>query len=323
LLRLFAIFALAVCAHVASAGDALLPDFAPPGTKIVIGIELRSILDSPMLHQYLADAKVPSSIMMAQSPFAGLDPLRDLDEIVIASTGAKSDAPSLVILRGRFDASRIHGGIAYHGVPVFQGKGQDQAAAILDPGTAIAGPLAQVRAGIDRRGARNPLSAELAARLTALRGRYAVWAAGEGFEGVQMGPGAPDGLQSADRFEFGIALEQGLQLTGSIHARSAADAEKMSQALAMVEMMAKTQPSAQGVAFESHVAENTLTVSVHIPEDVLKKSIEQQKAAFARGFMQSTAKTAPVRPAAPVSRETKTLRDDSGNDVLVTLPGRR
>ena len=332
--RYCAIVALALCVKGAPAASPVIPDFIPPETKVLVGIEWRSLIDAPLVRGQLTQVKTALTGMIAKSPFAGFDPFEDLDEIVLATTGAKDNAPTLIVLRGRFDVTRMPDAVRYRGVPVYETQGSADVAAILDGATAIAGPVAQVRAAIDRRGHGAAPAQRLMARAESLRGRYTVWAVGERLEGFQMPSGSPNGLESIDRFEFGARLAQGLQLTGSIHVRTPADAEKIATSLQLLQLMARNQPAADGVKYESHMVNNTLTLSVNIPEEVLEKGVEQQKAALAQAFSQSRARTAPPvlpslsivttdAPAPPVSREAKIVNDETGNTVFVTLPGSR
>ena len=330
-----------MAARVASSASAAVPDLVPPETKVVVGIEWRKILDSPVAGSYLAEAKASSSKWLAQSPLAGLDPFQDLDEIVIATTGAKENAPSLVVVRGRFDVTRMKT-TPYHGVPMVENQGSGDVVAFLDGATAIAGKPAQVRAAIDRKTRGKAMGNKLAARVEEMGSRYAIWAVGEMPEGVQMPSGAPQGLDAMDRFEFGASLQQGLELTASAHMRTAAAAEKMAASLKMLEAMAKMQPAANGTRFETKVADNTLQISVTVPEEALRKGIEQQKLAMAQAFAKmapgntpGTVKITPMpgidmrmtapaaAPSRPATHETQVVSAPDGRTVLVTLPGGR
>src|ERR1700704_6402211 len=87
---------------VLQAAEPVLPDFIPPGTNLVIGFSLRGLTDSPFVKAFAGDAKVMSADYLKGSPLAGLDPLKDLDDVIVATAGEGDKSPTLIILRGRF-----------------------------------------------------------------------------------------------------------------------------------------------------------------------------------------------------------------------------
>jgi len=77
----------------ALAGDSGLPDFLPPGTKVMFGVQVRRILNSS-LAQGVSRAGMAGALSGAASTgadwqkiaaFAGFDPFKDIDELLIAS----------------------------------------------------------------------------------------------------------------------------------------------------------------------------------------------------------------------------------------------
>jgi len=314
----FAFAALAVCAGLAAAADGPVPDFVPPATNAVIGLHLRAVIDSGLVQSLGAEVfKSAGAAWTSSSPFPGVDPLKDLDEIVIASTVEGDHPPALVICRGRFPVDEIaKGAERYHGVAIRQVQGGN-AMALLDASTILAGDLKDVRAAIDRREAHTAgLEPALAERAGELSARYAIWGVGSLPHGYHPPSGGPDGLASLDRFDFGIALSQGLELAATLHVRAPEDAQKLAAALQFVQMMVKAQPESSGAKIETHVQNGTLSLSLALTEEALKKAIVQQRAAIGQALSQTAAKP-------PVSKETKIVTDEEGNSVQVTLPGRR
>jgi hypothetical protein len=51
-------------------------------------------------------------------------------------------------------------------------------------------------------------------------------------------------------------------------------------------MMAKAQPDASGTKIETHVDNDTLTFALSVPEETLKKALEQQRGAIAQAIAQ-------------------------------------
>src|SRR5437016_14188577 len=73
-------------------------DFFPPETKVVIGIQVRHALELV--------GTLPGDLVV-KNPIAGFDPLKDLDEVFIATSGKGDSPPALMVLRGRFDVAKI------------------------------------------------------------------------------------------------------------------------------------------------------------------------------------------------------------------------
>lgn len=345
MLRRTAFAALAVCLRMAVAADGPVPDYVPPGTRAVIGIHLRTIIDSSLVQSLGADLfKNADAKWTASSPFPGVNPLKDLDEIIIASTMEGDHPPSLVICRGRFSAGQLpKGAQRYHGIPIKAVQDGD-GIALLDAGTLLGGSMADLHAAIDRRDRHSTaLDPALAEQVTRLSAKYAIWGAGKLPADFHPPAGGPEALKTLDRFDFGIGLDNGLQLAATIHMRSFEDLQKLAATVQMFQMMAKAQPDASGAKIDTHVENGALTLSLAVPEEALKKAVEQQRGAiaqaFARGFEQAkgrplstsepSARDGAAGPAAapanapPASRETRIVTDKEGSSVQVTLPGRR
>lgn len=358
MLRRFAFAALLVSVRLSVAADGPVPDFVPPSTRAVIGFHLRSVIDSALVQGLGKDVfqNVGASWSSA-SPIPGIDPLKDLDEVVIASTMEGDHPPSLVICRGRFPVEEMtKGAEMYHGVPI-RGVQDGDAVALLDAGTIVAGSMKDVHDAIDRRESLiSGLTEEIAGRAADLNGRYAIWGVGSLPPDFHPPAGGPDGLNSLDRFDFGIGLSQGLEIAATLHVRQPEDAQKLAAAMQFVEMMAKAQPD-NGAKIETHVDNGTLTVALEIPEEALKKGMEQQGAMIAQAIAnaqtpknaqakgaapaspappvaladatspakplaEAVATPAPVAPPTP-SKETRIISDSEGASVRVTLPGKR
>ena len=75
------------------AADGVAPDFFPPNTKVVIGIQMRRILDSPLGKKLAADAGETATAAAAQ--LGGIDFLKDIDQIVVATSGAGQNPPGM------------------------------------------------------------------------------------------------------------------------------------------------------------------------------------------------------------------------------------
>jgi hypothetical protein len=309
------------------ADDAALTECFPPGTKIVFGLSLRSLLDSPVVKSLQGDVqKISSEMMKGQpipllellqaEPLAGFDPLKDIDDIIVAGSAAKEKSTGLVLLRGRFSASRFSGAsTTYRDVPMFgDTKQAGGVMALLDVSTAILGNEADVRAAIDRRGKASKLEPGLAAKVRSMAGNFDVWGVGDVPEGgVPKAAGAAEQLNAIDHFEFSAALRQGLEVNAQLHARTAKDAAQMQQSLQMFEAILKGQAATAGTKIDLESANGTVKLSIRVSEEDLKKGIEAQRAGMQAGKV----------PARPAPKQTRMVNNDRGDTVTITLPGGR
>ena len=277
-------------------------DYLSPETKIVVGIQLRTI--APAIAENLGPE------LLAQTRFAGFDPLKDLDEVIVTANGTGDNPPVLAVLHGRFDVERMgRGAKRYAGVPMIEGPAQAKGVmALLDATTAIAGDPALVRAAIDRRQNGVQGAVTWAPEMETLRGKYVVWGIGEGVESVE-------------RFQFGAAFDDGLNLTAELHVASEAEMEKLTAGLRMMEAMAKaSEGKPNGTRFEIKTEGTTLQVALRVSSEELKKTFEAQRGtleAAVKSRLQVFGKPAATPPEATV------VTSDKGETLVLTLPGAR
>jgi hypothetical protein len=340
-MRYCALFLLA--AHAAIAGDSALPDFLPPGIKVMFGVQVRRIATSPIAQGFTADASAMDLARDWQKivSLAGFDPIKDIEEVLMASTGAGGRGqtpPMLLIARGTFNVERFAAHARpYHGVPVLEGgAGSTGVVAMFDASTAIMGELPEVHAAIDRRGAGAPLDAKLAATVDSLRGKYDIWGLGDKPSSLIPAGVKPDGLDSGldsiDHFQFGISLSHGLELGAELHAASAKDVEKLTASVGFIEMLMKLQqPAANSPKIDISVKDGTIKLALAIPEEEFNKMIKTQRAALKQNLKQNLKPTAadtsikiiaPVEPG-PVKRQAVGAPASSGGTTVFTLPGIR
>jgi len=317
---------LLLLAGMAAAAEPVPSDLLPPGTKVLVGLSVRSLIDSPLLKGMAGDAAKMAASLTAEGPFAGLDPARDLDSVFFASTGQGDNAPALIVIRGRFRPAGVAGARIYKGVPVFDApRNQKGTLAILDAATAIAGTRQEVLAAIDRRGGASSVSPAIAERVAALSGTYEFWGVGEMPGGFRTSNPSAKSLDSIDRFEFGASLRQDLEFHGQLHVRSAQQAQQMAMSLQMIQGMMKSRMSAGGTKFDLRAENGTLEITLAIPEAELKKAIESQKKALA-GALSNRLGVAPEEPHAhpishPPARPAAVETNERGETVKLTLPG--
>jgi hypothetical protein len=347
-LRSTALIALLVSARALVAADPSLPEYVPPDTRILIGVQVRTIMDSNWGKAVIEQIKITfGDAWLKQAPFKGFDPLKDLDELWLAGSSTDKTAPMLAILRGRFDKSRLPAATGrYHAVPLIPVDAKrQQLLAIVDDSTLLAGDRFIVERAIDRHGL-NTVDSHLAAAATELRARYWIWALADRLDGPPAPKSASQGNPGVESFEFGLALNHDLDLAAQLHMRSPADAQKMLATMGLLQMMNKSQPpGAIQMKIESRVTGKTLDVSLRVPEEELKQAWEQQRAMIAQRLAQLPQQIAaarsgkglsafagPAQALAPAQavharptpgKDSRIVNDEDGITVQLTLPGAR
>lgn len=334
--------------RLAAAADATLGAFFPPDTKAVIGFRLKALSGAGLFHGIDTEIRKNASGVFEKSPLEGFDPLKDLDEVVIASSGVGETAPAIVVMRGRFPIDKLDASATrYRNAAILESPNPKQAngvLALIDGSTAIAGEAAHVRAAIDRMGEEIEGKAPWIPRMEALRSKCAIWGFGDELESTGA-PGKPGDLSSIDRFEFGIGFERGLKLAAEIHARTPEDAAKMTTSLKLIEAMLKGQKkTAKSAGFDMRVDDKgTLRFSLILPEAEMKKAMQEEKgslmAAISSGMpaliaarpMKALSPSAAAPEAAPAPPpaahrpgtpgDSRIVTNAEGDTVVLTLPG--
>ncbi len=326
-----AVWCLLAAATLARAAPTVPADLAPPGTRVLIGLSLGSLRESPLLKEFLrGHGKTVVTASAAMTP-AGIGPLRDIDTIILASTGADQTASGVAIVRGRFAGARGEGAQLYHGVPVFRDPANPMGCvAILDGETALMGPEAELRKAIDRRGQASALDPELVSRFERLGAENDFWAVGKLNPADKTAP-IPGiaGFDSIDRFEFAAALRDGLHIHGEAHLRAAAEAARLEAALKTISSALPADVS-DGSRVEWRAENGTLALDVSVSEAQLRKAFEKMKqqmmqmilSGFSAGKAGGPARV--LQPAAPAPRPQATIvTNDQGETVRLVLPGKR
>src|SRR4029077_4757137 len=108
----------------ALAAETGLPDFLPPATKVMFGVQVRRILNSSLAHSSFTQEITPGAAAGAMAGAgqmgvewqkivapAGLVHFKDIDEVLIACAAdgpnQGQNPPVLVIARGNFNLERF------------------------------------------------------------------------------------------------------------------------------------------------------------------------------------------------------------------------
>jgi len=282
-------------------------DLLPPEHRVVIGINVRAIIDSTVLPNLDSDPKSVSALLLAQKGLSGLNPLKDVDSILVVITGDGPTPPGLAIVRGHFDAEKLGPALVANNDP-------KNMTVVLDPTTLLAGDVATVRAAIDGRGKPHKTDAALVAKIDSMSSRFDVWGLGDVPKGFAAANGASGGLEAVDHFEFGAAFRKGLTIEAQAHVRTTQDSKKMTESLAMLEkMFSVKQTSSNGGKFSLSSSNGTFKLSLMLTEEELKKAMAAQKASIAKAFPPAPK---PTRP-----EDVKIINRPNGDTFQVILPG--
>jgi hypothetical protein len=296
-----------------AADDSALINLLPSGAQSTFGVHLKAVMESDIAKMASSQLQQAATGWPKNLTVAGFDPLRDLDEVVVASSGEGQQGKILIVASGRFGAVQPPAGAAsYNGVPVADLPGQPKMSlAILSPNLALGGDITEVHAAIDRWQHPSEADSSWSSRVREYRTQYDIWGIADQLSGLTSRfpeTGKSQTLDSIDKMQFGINLKLGIELVGEVHLRSAQDAAQLSNSLKLVEGMLQSAEAKMGGTKLTIGGEGqTLKVALSISEEELKKRIEEQKdtlkAAAARGYQaartsQLQADPEPVAPPA-------------------------
>jgi len=165
--KLFSLAVVLATPFGAFAADPALLQMVMPDAQVVAGLQVNQAKSSPFGRYVLSHLSVNDTELREFTSQTGFDPRRDVTEIVIASNWQNNTPESrwLVLAHGTFDvpsitaAVKTNGGTpdSYQGVNVLTLPASSQSAALptaiafFDPGTAVLGDAASVKAAIGRK----------------------------------------------------------------------------------------------------------------------------------------------------------------------------
>jgi hypothetical protein len=306
----------------AAGGESSLVALAPAGSEVLVGIHLRQIVDSDFGKAVAAQlAGQSNGQLQGLVAVSGFDPMRDLDEILIAAP-AKQNATPLLLLRGRFDAAKLAqlaamGGMKgadYHGVQVLARAGQQggfSALAVLDPTLVVGGDEAGVRAFVDRRGG---LAEAMKLQAAEAAKTDDIWmvlhAAPAAFAPDAAGAGpAAEFLKSIQRASLGVKFGTDIVVSFRAVTHNPQEAENLVTALRLL-----TGLAAASQKEHPQVAELVKRLKLDTEGDAARLSLAIPEAEAETALRNAMAKTQP--PAAPSPSPAPAANDPN----VVTLP---
>ncbi len=318
-------------AAAAYAADPALINRIPADSKVVVGINIAGFGASPAAKSLFGQAQAAQPELQQMAKAAGVDPLRDVKEILIASRGDQKNNQGLVLMRGAFDPAKLtamagQAGAAardYRGVTVLAGKNSNEGwLALLDSSTVAYGDPASVRGVIDGRGAGPGPDPKLRARIAQAAGAYDFWFAStapladlaSGTDAGQLGGAALQGelLKAVEEISGGVKFGADLVFGLEAATRSDKDAAALTDVLRFFSGMAqasaqKDPKTAQSLGFldklELRTQGNVALVRLTVPGAEINKMMQQAVSAAMRQASPSKPAAAPAKskPAPPPS----------------------
>ncbi|MEQ1948225.1 MAG: hypothetical protein ABL995_13610 [Bryobacteraceae bacterium] len=279
--------------------DPALLDLTPPGTKVLVGMNVEQSMQSSF--GQFALSKLPENHDLQQFIAAtGFDFRRDLRQILIASDGSNSPTTgrALVSVRGRFQPGKVMGiaGLSgakstdYGGIAVVNFGAVNQqvsTGAFLDADTLVLGNEDVVKAAIDQRASGTHYMGALAKKAQDASGQYDIWVATtaplSSFTLPQLGglPGGAAGaaLSSILAAAAGIRFDaDGANVTGELIAASSQDAQSlagMAQLILALAQSSKAQGAQQGAALLKSARVSSDGSSVRLQLMIPEQQLEQ------------------------------------------------
>lgn len=285
-------------------GQALL---LPADARFVMGIDVKRFTASPFYARYAKQGGMSPDALRELQEKTGLDPARDVDQIVLAGSGTDGRS-GLALVTGRFDPSRIGRtleadgkarGYTVDGVTVYAVKDAQQpmALAMLGADALLFGPKAKVEAALaSRTRGETPLStnATLIGLVSKVRPGSTFWMVGDQglMANLQNPTGAAPGA-SGPSPAFNLPQLRSLTIVGDVDpqvslsitgdAGDAPTAQKLADMVrglvAMASLQAQQKPELQQLASAVTVATeaNRVIVSAQIPYALLDSLQETMK----------------------------------------------
>ena len=280
-------------------GEALI---LPADARFVIGLDVKRFTASPFYEKFASHRGMKPEALAELESKTGLNPARDIDQIVIAGAGARHASPGIAIALGRFDLYRLGRaietagkaqGASYEGVTVYtfaDDASRPMTVAFVDESTLVVGPKEQVLAAVSSRSrSETPLksNAALMARIEKIRPGSTFWMVGDQSLLASLPTSMPAPGASADTAgTLSLPALTGLTVTGDLDpqvsvcvtgdAKDALAAKNLADVVrglvAMASLQAQQKPELQQLASAVSVAteENRVLVSARVPYELLE-----------------------------------------------------
>jgi hypothetical protein len=274
----------ALFSGVLSAADKRLIDLVMPDVKVMADVNVAQAKNSPFGQYVLTQVETQQLTQIAA--LTGFDPTRDVDELLVAASGAAQHS-GLALVLGNFNVASITGVVAmqkvatesYHGITIFENTQKEAGLAFLSNSIAAAGDLANLKAAIDRVSAPSILPASLMTQIGQLGAANDAWvlttvppsslkpsASAPAIPG--FGNGADSALGSVQSASAGVKFGTNVVIAGQAQADTAQNATAIAGLIQflvnMAQLKAADEPQVQALAKALTVTANGATVNISL-----------------------------------------------------------
>jgi hypothetical protein len=268
--------------------DPALASLVPGDTVMLAGVKMDELRATPWYKKTVVDKPSPQLDSFVKE--TGLDPRKDIAELLIVSDGAKT----AVLARGKFSQSSLEARLERDGGKRTPYKGlvligdERNAVVFLNSTTAVAGQAAAVRSIIDQRGRSAGLSPSLRQKLESIPTQNQIWVvAAGGFGDASKALPQSGNLANLGRvFSMIESLTAGVDLRSGLHmsvigvCRTDQDARSLGDAArGLVGMARLSAPpdnpdllkAIDGIQVEQQ--QRTVRLTVAIPQELWDKTL--------------------------------------------------
>jgi hypothetical protein len=250
------------------------PDnYLPANADLVLVINFRQIVDSPVVQKYAVDEikKNLAKDEKAQTfiKATGLDPLKDIDSLMVANAGGLDKGQMVFVVRGTFDKTKIHTALQdfakteagkaaekmsilppQDGIQVYEFKPEKKDdksvfAAFVDNKTIIATQSKEDTIKVAKGGGKAPAAptAKMKAALAKVTGKESLWVVGviteEARGALKKNPQSAAFADKMDLITGSINISDAAQANVQIHTTDAESAKKVKDTLTGVLALVK------------------------------------------------------------------------------------
>jgi hypothetical protein len=271
-----------------NAADPQLLNLVMPDAKILAGVNVDQAKTSPFGQYLISQLEAQDPQFQQFVTQTGFDPTTDLDELLLASNGAATNATHLTLARGTFNTAKIDAAAqsagatseVYNGVTILENPKHNDGFAFLSGTLAVAGDVASVKGAIDRQTAPSTLPASLLVTVNQLSGTEDAWGVSEVPPPAFKPPAnasnlpniPPSTFQNIQQATGGVKFGAQIVLSAQLIADTAPDATAMANVLQFLLNLGemKAQQNAQTLAalksFTISASGATVTIAASIPE---------------------------------------------------------
>lgn len=279
------------CERASKQGIFVDPAFGPlipPDTRFMAGVRLDKIRDTPFYKKLNSSTDLQRQLDLF-SQRTGLDPRKDLWQVLFVSNGAQS----LVFARGRFTEGEMEPKLGALGSERQHYKnytliGNAQTSVVfLNPGVAVAGSQPALKNLLDHRSEYRDIPASFSKKLASMRADDQIWAVDQGALRQLQGSG-PDttGMRSmlenligfVNTSSVGVHIDEGATVSAEVDCVSNEGAQRVRDALKGAVGLARlnTRSDQMGIlrlydAIKIDQSDNRVSVGAEIAPDLAQQ----------------------------------------------------